>query len=99
MDSEENIEIMSDWFSTIVNELKGFVEVISENKLLRKLIYSLLESWKSKKTMIIEAKSLKTLKLNNLEKLIGSLLTHEMISKGKKEENKENNVVLKSSSY
>ncbi|KAL4384737.1 hypothetical protein GQ457_15G020510 [Hibiscus cannabinus] len=38
------------------------------------------------KTAIIEAKNLKTLKL---DELIGSLLTHEMISKGKEEKKKE----------
>ncbi|KAL4361622.1 hypothetical protein GQ457_04G021000 [Hibiscus cannabinus] len=47
-------------------------------KLVRKLIYSLSESWDSKKTAIIEAKNLKELKLYEL---IGSLLTHELMSK------------------
>ncbi|KAL4366258.1 hypothetical protein GQ457_05G014730 [Hibiscus cannabinus] len=60
-----------------VNELKGFGEAILEDKLVRKLIYSLPESWDSKKTTIIEAKNLKELKL---DELIGSLLTHELMS-------------------
>ncbi|GMI86605.1 hypothetical protein HRI_002329800 [Hibiscus trionum] len=50
------------------------------------MIYSLPDSWDSKKTAIIEAKDLKTLKL---DELIGSLLTHEMMSKGKEEKKKE----------
>ncbi|KAL4333549.1 hypothetical protein GQ457_07G010950 [Hibiscus cannabinus] len=58
--------------------LKGFGEAILEDKLVRKLIYSLPGSWDSKKTTIIEAKNLKELKL---DELIGSLLTHELMSK------------------
>ncbi|KAK8623367.1 hypothetical protein V6N13_118253 [Hibiscus sabdariffa] len=65
-------------FSIIVNELKGFGEAIPEDKLVWKPIYSLSESWDSKKTTIIEAKNLKELKL---DQLIGSLLTHELMSK------------------
>ena len=83
MNPNEDIKSMFDRFSTIVNELKGFGEEIPEDKLVRKLIYSLPESWDSKKTAIIEAKNLKELKLNEL---IGSLLTHEMMSKGRRKE-------------
>ncbi|KAL4303665.1 hypothetical protein GQ457_10G011860 [Hibiscus cannabinus] len=77
MDPNEDIKAMFHRFSIIVNELKGFGEAITEDKLVRKLIYSLLESWDSKKTAIIEAKNLKELKLDELR---GSLLTHELIS-------------------
>ncbi|KAK9037137.1 hypothetical protein V6N11_022059 [Hibiscus sabdariffa] len=77
MDPNEDIKRMFDRFSTIVNQLKGFGEEIPEDKLIRKLIYSLPQSWDSKKTAIIEAKDLKKLKL---DELIGSLLTHEMMS-------------------
>ncbi|KAL4289901.1 hypothetical protein GQ457_14G001410 [Hibiscus cannabinus] len=86
MKPDEDIKIMSDRFSVIVNGLKGYGEVIPEDKLVRKMIYSLPNSWDSKKTTIIEAKNLKTLKL---DELIGSLLTHEMMSKGKEEKKKE----------
>ncbi|KAK8516449.1 hypothetical protein V6N12_038691 [Hibiscus sabdariffa] len=78
MDPNEDIKAMFNQFSIIVNELKGFVEAIPEEKVVRKLIYSLPESWDSKKTAIIEAKNLKELKL---DELIGSLLTHELMSK------------------
>ncbi|KAK8691537.1 hypothetical protein V6N13_075044 [Hibiscus sabdariffa] len=78
MDPNEDIKAMFNRFSIIVNELKGFGEAIPEDKLVRKLIYSLPESWDSKKTTIIEAKNLKELKL---DELIGSLLTHELMSK------------------
>ncbi|KAL4285514.1 hypothetical protein GQ457_16G024580 [Hibiscus cannabinus] len=78
MDPNEDIKAMFNWFSIIVNELKGFGEAILEDKLVRKLIYSLPESWDSKKTTIIEAKNLKELKL---DELIGSPLTHELMSK------------------
>ncbi|KAK8508418.1 hypothetical protein V6N12_020199 [Hibiscus sabdariffa] len=77
MDPNEDIKSMFDRFSTIVNQLKGFGEEILEDKLIRKLIYSFTQSWDSKKTAIIEAKDLKKLKL---DELIGSLLTHEMMS-------------------
>ncbi|KAK8516139.1 hypothetical protein V6N13_025657 [Hibiscus sabdariffa] len=77
MDPNEDIKSMFDRFSTIVNQLKGFGEEIPEDKLIRKLIYSLPQSWDSKKKDIIEAKDLKKLKL---DELIGSLLTHEMMS-------------------
>ncbi|KAL4273142.1 hypothetical protein GQ457_13G013440 [Hibiscus cannabinus] len=77
MDPNEDIKAMFNRFSIIVNELKGYGEAISEDKLVRKLIYSLPKSWDSKKTTIIKAKNLKELKL---DELIGSLLTHEMMS-------------------
>ncbi|KAK8997690.1 hypothetical protein V6N11_012235 [Hibiscus sabdariffa] len=77
MNPNEDIKSMFDRFSTIVNQLKGFGEEIPEDKLVRKLIYSLPQSWDSKKTAIIEAKDLKKLKL---DELIGSLLTHELMS-------------------
>ncbi|KAL4380053.1 hypothetical protein GQ457_02G025940 [Hibiscus cannabinus] len=87
MKPEEDIKTMSDHFSVIVNGLKGYGEIIPEDKLVRKMIYSLPNSWDSKKTAIIEAKNLKTLKL---DELIGSLLTHEMMSKGKDDDEKKN---------
>ncbi|GMJ14792.1 hypothetical protein HRI_005148400 [Hibiscus trionum] len=77
MDPDEDIKRMFERFSTIVNQLKNFGEEISEDKLIRKVVYSLSESRDSKKTTIIEAKDLKKLKL---DELIGSLLTHEMMS-------------------
>ncbi|KAL4297210.1 hypothetical protein GQ457_12G012190 [Hibiscus cannabinus] len=58
------------------NELKGFGEAIQEDKLVEKLIYSLLQSWNSKKTNI--SKNLKELKF---DEFIGSLLNHELMSK------------------
>ncbi|KAK8521589.1 hypothetical protein V6N12_031483 [Hibiscus sabdariffa] len=66
MDLNEDIKAMFNRFSIIVNELKGFGEAIPEDKLIRKLIYSLPESWDSKKTDIIKAKNLKELKLDEL---------------------------------
>ncbi|GMI70664.1 hypothetical protein HRI_000735700 [Hibiscus trionum] len=78
MEPDEDVTNMFDRFSTITNELKGYGEIISEDKLVRKLLYSLPESWDSKKTAIIEAKNLKTLKL---DELMGSLLTLEIMKK------------------
>ncbi|GMI80846.1 hypothetical protein HRI_001753900 [Hibiscus trionum] len=76
---------MFDRFSVIVNGLKGFGEIIPEDKLVRKLLYSLPESWDSNRTAIIEARDLKTLKL---DALVGSLLTHEIMRKGREQEKK-----------
>ncbi|GMI93345.1 hypothetical protein HRI_003003800 [Hibiscus trionum] len=89
MDPEENIEKMFDRFSTITNGLKGYGEAIPEEKLVRKLIYSLPESWDSKRTAIIEAKNLKTLKL---DELMGSLLTHQIMNKNKEDEKKREEI-------
>ncbi|KAK8661446.1 hypothetical protein V6N13_091050 [Hibiscus sabdariffa] len=86
MEPDEDIKKMFDQFSVIVNGLKGYGEIIPEDKLVRKLIYSLPESWDSKKTAIIEAKNLKTLKL---DELMGSLLTHELMKQGKRDEEKK----------
>ncbi|GMI76746.1 hypothetical protein HRI_001343900 [Hibiscus trionum] len=85
MDPDESVSQMFDRFSVIVNGLKGFREIIPEDKLVRKLLYSLPESWDSKRTAIIEAKDLKTLKL---DALVGSLLTHEIMRKGREQEKK-----------
>ncbi|KAE8678027.1 hypothetical protein F3Y22_tig00111458pilonHSYRG00129 [Hibiscus syriacus] len=76
MKPNEDIKAMTDRFSTIVNGLKSYGEIISNEKLVRKLVYSLPKSWQSKKTAIIESKDLTSL---TLEELIGSLLTHEMM--------------------
>ncbi|KAL4387771.1 hypothetical protein GQ457_09G022490 [Hibiscus cannabinus] len=86
MEPDEDIKKMFDQFSVIVNGLKGYGEIILEDKLVRKLIYPLPESWDSKKTAIIEAKNLKTLKL---DELMGSLLTHELMKQGKRDEEKK----------
>ncbi|KAL4362892.1 hypothetical protein GQ457_04G020770 [Hibiscus cannabinus] len=86
MDPNEDIKSMFDRFSTIFNQLKEFGEEILEDRLIRKLIYSLPQSWDSKKTAIIEAKDLKKLKL---DELIGSLLTHEFMCIPLKRENEK----------
>ncbi|KAL4285159.1 hypothetical protein GQ457_16G020120 [Hibiscus cannabinus] len=85
MEPDENVTKMFDRFSVIVNGLKDFGEIIPEDKLVRKLLYSLPESWDSKRTAIIEAKDLKTLKL---DALMGSLLTHEIMKQGREDEKK-----------
>ncbi|KAK8500262.1 hypothetical protein V6N12_029979 [Hibiscus sabdariffa] len=44
MEPDEDIKKMFHRFSVIVNGLKGYGEIIPEDKLVRKLIYSLPES-------------------------------------------------------
>ncbi|GMI89889.1 hypothetical protein HRI_002658200 [Hibiscus trionum] len=86
MEPDETVSKMFDRFSTIVNGLKGFGEIILGDKLVRKLLYSLPESWDGKRTAIIEAKNLKTLKL---DELVCSLLTHEIMKQGREDEKKK----------
>ncbi|KAL4296362.1 hypothetical protein GQ457_12G031080 [Hibiscus cannabinus] len=66
MDPNEDIRDMFYRFSIIVNKLKGFGEAILKDKLVRKLIYSLLDSWVPKKSAIFKVKNLKELKLDEL---------------------------------
>ncbi|KAL4295816.1 hypothetical protein GQ457_12G013770 [Hibiscus cannabinus] len=85
MKPNERITKMFDHFSIIVNGRKGFGEIIPKDKLVWKLFYSHIESRDRKRTAIIEAKDLKTLKL---DALMGSLLTHEIMKKGRDNEKK-----------
>ncbi|KAL4296890.1 hypothetical protein GQ457_12G013840 [Hibiscus cannabinus] len=85
MEPDENVTKMFDRFLVIVNGLKVFGKIIPEDKLVRKLLYSLPESWDSKRTAMIEDKDLKTLKL---DALMGSLLTHEIMKQGREDEKK-----------
>ncbi|KAL4347982.1 hypothetical protein GQ457_17G011470 [Hibiscus cannabinus] len=55
IDPNEDNKSMVDRFSTIANQIKGFGEEIPKDKLHRKLIYSLPQSWDSKKMVIIKA--------------------------------------------
>ncbi|KAL4296112.1 hypothetical protein GQ457_12G012950 [Hibiscus cannabinus] len=75
MEPDEEIKKMFDIFSIFVNGLKGYGEIILEDNLVQKFMYSLPESWDSKKTTIIEAKNLKILKL---DELMSSILTHDL---------------------
>ncbi|KAE8676671.1 hypothetical protein F3Y22_tig00111582pilonHSYRG00510 [Hibiscus syriacus] len=84
MKPDENIKAMTDRFSVIVNGLKGFGEVIPNKKLVRKMIYSLPKSWQSNKEMIIEAKNLKSL---TLDELIG--ITFKSTNESNQESNEE----------
>ncbi|KAE8688293.1 Oxoglutarate/iron-dependent oxygenase [Hibiscus syriacus] len=88
MKPDEDIKAMTDRFSVIVNGLKGYGEVIPNEKLVRKMIYSIPKEWQSKKTIIIEAINLKSL---TLDELIGSLLTHEMMVKEDEEREEKKN--------
>ncbi|KAE8693144.1 hypothetical protein F3Y22_tig00110819pilonHSYRG00446 [Hibiscus syriacus] len=74
MKPNEDIKAMTDRFSTIVNGLKSYGEIISNEKLVRKLVYSLPKSWQSKKTAIIESKDLSDTKGEGEEENIGVAL-------------------------
>ncbi|KAE8684546.1 hypothetical protein F3Y22_tig00111127pilonHSYRG00001 [Hibiscus syriacus] len=96
MKLDEYIKAMTNRFSIIINGIKGYREIIPNEKLVRKMIYSLSKSWQSKKTTIIEAKYLMSL---NIDELIGSLLTHESSThkecNSDEEDNKEDKEMAK----
>ncbi|KAL4297106.1 hypothetical protein GQ457_12G013110 [Hibiscus cannabinus] len=56
IDPNEDIKSMFDQFSTIVNQLKGFGEDIPEDKLIRKLIYSLPQSRDTRRRLSLKPK-------------------------------------------
>ena len=66
---------MFDHFNDILNGLKALRQTYSNSELVRKILRALPKSWASKKDVILEAKDLNKLPL---EELLGSLLTHEM---------------------
>nr|XP_009779490.1 PREDICTED: uncharacterized protein LOC104228675 [Nicotiana sylvestris] len=58
MKEDESIQEMHTRFTSIINELHSLGEIISTNKLVRKILSVLPGSWESKVNIIIEAKDL-----------------------------------------
>ncbi|XP_075095154.1 uncharacterized protein LOC142173459 [Nicotiana tabacum] len=81
---DESIQDMHTRFTSIINELHSLEEIISRNKLVRKVLSFLPSSWESKVNAITEAKDLQTL---TMDELVGNLKTYEM----KKTKETENN--------
>ena len=73
MESNETITDMFTRFTDIINNLKNLEKLYTDSDLCRKILRSLLRTWESKVTAILEAKDLSSLKV---EELIGSLMTH-----------------------
>ncbi|XP_070037114.1 uncharacterized protein [Nicotiana tomentosiformis] len=92
---DESIQDMHTLFTSIINELHSLGEVIPRNKLVKKILSVLPGSWKITVNVIIEAKDLQKL---TIDELIGNLKTCEMKKKKdhkRKENKKDKNLVLK----
>ncbi|KAA3472937.1 zf-CCHC domain-containing protein/UBN2 domain-containing protein [Gossypium australe] len=72
---EEDIKAISDRFTIIINGLKSYGKTYPNEEVVRKMLRILPKFWTSKVTIIKESKNLETL---TLDKLICSLLIHEM---------------------
>ncbi|XP_016706887.1 uncharacterized protein [Gossypium hirsutum] len=72
---QEDIKVMPDRFTFVINRLKSYGKTYPNEKVVRKMLRSLPKSWKAKVIAIEEVKNLETL---TLDELIRSLLIHEM---------------------
>lgn len=77
MNDNESISEIFTRFTDIINGLKAVDKDIPSIELVNKILRSLLKSWKPKATTILEAKNLTKLEL---DQLISSFITHEMIN-------------------
>ena len=75
MDANETITEMFTRFTGIINKQNALGRTYANSDLVRKLLRSLVRTWEAMVTVIQEAKDLSKL---SLEKLIGSLMTHEL---------------------
>ena len=78
MEIDESIPSMFTRFTNIINALKSLGKSYTNGEMVRKIIRSLPKGWQPKVTAIQEAKDLNTLEL---DKLMGSLMTHEITMK------------------
>ncbi|XP_075075571.1 uncharacterized protein LOC142162759 [Nicotiana tabacum] len=95
MRDDESIQDMHTRFTSIINELHSFDKTIPRNKLVRKILNFLPNSWESKVNVIAESEDLQEL---TIEELIGNLKTYELkrkINNERREPKKEKNLVLK----
>ncbi|WRX08487.1 zinc finger protein [Theobroma cacao] len=86
MEPSEDITSMFDRFTNITNKLSQLSKLILEHELVKRLLRSLLKSWKPKVTAIKEAKDLNII---TLDEICGSLLTHELELKEEEEEDQK----------
>ncbi|XP_070011353.1 uncharacterized protein [Nicotiana sylvestris] len=98
MKDDESIQDMHTRFTSIINELHSLGEIIPRNKLVRKILSILPNSWESKVNAITEARDLQEL---TIDELVGNLKTYEMkrkIDNARREPKKEKNLILKAES-
>ena len=95
MKPEESISEMFTRFTIIINSLKALGKCYTNVENVRKILRSLPKHWDAKVTAIEEAKDLTKV---SLDELLGSLMTHEIMLKGREEEAKpKRSLALKSS--
>ena len=74
MQANESITSWFDRYTTIVNQLNQLGRVISKNEMIRRLLKSLLKSWRSTVVAIREVKDLNKI---SLDEICGYFLTYE----------------------
>ena len=87
MQANESITSWFDRYTTIVNQLNQLGRVISEDKMVKRLLKSLPKSWRSTVVAIREAKDLNKI---SLDEICGSFLTYKQkVNQIDEEEKKE----------
>lgn len=86
MHDSETISNMFTYFTNIVNGLKTLYRTIPNIELVSKLLRWLKKSWKLKVTAILEVKDLNKL---DLDQLIRSLTTYEIINSNENDKMKK----------
>ena len=74
MQPNENITSWFDRYTIIVNQLNQFGKAIPEDEMVKRLLRSLLKTWRSIVVVIREAKDLNKI---SLDEICSSLLTYE----------------------
>ena len=74
MQPNENITSWFDRYTTIVNQLNQLGKAIPKDEMVKRLLRSLLKTWRSAVVAIREAKDLNKI---SLDEICGSLLTYE----------------------
>ncbi|XP_028094225.1 uncharacterized protein LOC114294300 [Camellia sinensis] len=95
---DENISQIFTCITDIINNLKSLRKTYTNAKIVRKMLRSLPKNWETKVISVIEAMDISTL---NLDELMGSLLTYELImqeGEEQKDKNKKKGIAFKSTS-
>ena len=67
MQPKETIFDMYNWFTTIINNLKGLEKSYANKELVKKILYSLPKSWEAKVIAIEESKNPNTFPWDEIE--------------------------------
>ena len=87
MPANESITSWFDRYTTIINQLNQLERVIPEDEMVKRLLKSLLKSWRSTVVAIREANDLNKI---SLDEICGSFLTYEQeVNQIDEEEKKE----------